>query len=57
MTALHYAAHNGQTEVVKVLLENKAQIDAVTPVSQDISIVCTVLSSSILYCVLLLLLL
>ena len=52
-TALHLAAEKGHTEVIKLLLYKGAKTAAVDNVSQIISISPTVLSSSVLYGVLL----
>ena len=38
LTALHSAAQGGHIEVVRLLLDRNANIDAVTKVSHDVSI-------------------
>ena len=52
-TALHHAADNGHIEVVRLLLDRHANIEAVTNVSQNVSVASTYVLHSIILCIVL----
>ena len=52
-TALHDAAHYGHIEVVRLLLDRHANIEAVNIVSQNVSVASTYVLHSIILCIVL----